>query len=82
MIKDIIKSNKFVYRQYQNIRYPKQAIIRSLFNKINNTIKKNQFNGMYFDGKDSWGRVYDSIEYLYVQSKFGGLVGAGKKKWI
>lgn len=79
MIKKIIKSNKLLFATYQNIRYPKLSNVRSIFKNINKVIKKNNFNGMFFDGKDSWVRVYDNLEYLYVPSKFGGLLGLEKK---
>ena len=79
MIKKLIKGNKFSYKIYQYIRYPKKSAIRDFFEKINNTISNNNFNGFFFDGKDSWVRVYDDLEYLYVPSKFGGVLGLENK---
>lgn len=79
MIKDIIKSNEKLYLIYKYLRYPKKSFIRDLFQKVNTTIVNNNYNGMYFDGKDAWVRVYGNLEYLYVTSKFGGLLGLEKK---
>ncbi|MBL4708758.1 MAG: FkbM family methyltransferase, partial [Flavobacteriales bacterium] len=62
------------------IRYTKKSFIRDLFKKVNKIISENNFNGIYFDGKNSWVRVYDNLEYLYVPSKFGGLLGLENKK--
>ena len=78
MLKNIIKSNKILYYIYKYIRYPKQSMVRDFLKKVNTTISDNNYQGMYFDGKDSWVRVYDNLEYLYVPSKFGGLLGLEK----
>ncbi|MDQ7083785.1 MAG: FkbM family methyltransferase [Sulfurovum sp.] len=79
MIKKTIKSNKLLFAIYQNLRYPKLSRIRYIFENVNKVITKNNLNGMFFDGKNSWVRVYENIEFLYVPSKFGGLLGLEKK---
>lgn len=78
-LKNIIKSNKYLYLIYKYIRYPQKSWIRNLFNRVNIVIQNNQYNGMYFDGFNSWFRVYDDLEFLYVPSKFGGLLGLENK---
>ncbi len=79
MFKNIIKRNKILYKIYQYIRYPKQSLTRDLFIRVNKIISANKLNTIYFDGKNSWVKVYDNLGFLYVSSKFGGLLGLEKK---
>ncbi|TDA69577.1 FkbM family methyltransferase [Sulfuricurvum sp. IAE1] len=78
-LKKIIKSNELLYSFYQSIRYPKAASVKNLFQKVNKKITVENLNGFYFDGKDSWVRVYDNLEFLYVNSQLGGLLELEKK---
>lgn len=80
MIKKIIKSNEYLYKIYQRIRYPKESAIRYYFEKVNNLIKTNKYNCFVFDGNNIWLRVFENIEYLYVPNKFGGLLGLETKE--
>ncbi|MDP3290525.1 MAG: FkbM family methyltransferase [Sulfuricurvum sp.] len=78
-MKKFIKSNHKLYKIYQKIRYSKSSNIRSAFEKVNEIILNNNYNSFIFDGENTWLKVFDDIEYMYVPDKFGGLLGLEKK---
>lgn len=78
-LKNFIKQNERLYSIYQSIRYPKAASIKNLFRKVNKKISSEHLNGFFFDGQNSWVRVYDNLEFFYVESQLGGLLGLERK---
>ncbi|MDP2850882.1 MAG: FkbM family methyltransferase [Sulfuricurvum sp.] len=79
VLKRFIKQNEPLYSTYQSIRYPKAASIKNLFRKVNKKISSEHLSGFFFDGQNSWVRVYDNLEFLYVESQLGGLLGLERK---
>lgn len=78
-LKRFVKRNEPIYSLYQSIRYPKAASVKNLFRKVNKKIASENMNGFYFDGRNSWVRVYDDLEFLYVDTQLGGLLGLERK---